>query len=316
MPDTSEIEISVIIATYNRVGRLRACLEALCRQTASSASFEVVIVVDGSTDATQALLEHYAAPCPLNVIQQRNAGQPAALNRGLASAAGDHCLFLDDDIIAAPTLLAEHLQAHAAGRRIVAVGQLDVKIPDDAGWYAQAFARAWRDHYQRLNEDPRALTWEDCYGGNLSAPRADLLDAGGFNTDLERGFDVDLARRLQMSGCTLVYVPEAFGVQDERKGPVELIRDAELAGFVEAARFTADPASRSTLASLDEGRWPKRLVRRTLVALRLSPRLLVWCGNLLPFPTLRQYLHSLTQYLAYRHGVRRATAGRRHGAPP
>lgn len=303
----SVVQISVIIATYNRVERLHACLQALSRQTASADSFEVIVVIDGSTDATHALLNRYAAPYSLTVIHQQNAGQPAALNRGLAEAIGHHCLFLDDDIVAAPTLVAEHLQAHESGHPVVAVGQLKLQLPDDAGWYTRAFARAWRERYQRLNREPDALTWEDCYGGNLSAPRAALLEAGGFATSLDRGFDVELAYRLAGSGCALVYVPKALGVQDERKGPGELTRDAEQAGFVDATRFAADPDSRSAaLGSLHEGRWPKRLVRRMLVALRFSPVLLVWCGNLLPLPALRHYLHSLTQNLAYWKGVRRA----------
>ena len=51
--------MSVVIATYNRADRLRTCLDALDRQTCPLSAFEVIVVDDGSTDDTAALLEAY-----------------------------------------------------------------------------------------------------------------------------------------------------------------------------------------------------------------------------------------------------------------
>src|SRR5262245_28626572 len=62
------IQLSVIIPTYNRSRLLRACLDALSRQTEPPQSFEVIVVVDGSTDDTRAMLADLATtscPCRL-----------------------------------------------------------------------------------------------------------------------------------------------------------------------------------------------------------------------------------------------------------
>ena len=50
------MEASIIIPTYNRAEKLRSCLEALSKQTQPASDFEVIVVVDGSTDDTVEML--------------------------------------------------------------------------------------------------------------------------------------------------------------------------------------------------------------------------------------------------------------------
>src|SRR5215813_8372071 len=108
------VELSVVIPTYNRAESLRRCLLALGQQTQSAADFEVIVVVDGSSDGTCAMLERLSTPYQLVVIEQQpNQGAAVARNRGAERASGKYCLFLDDDIVAGPALIAEHL----AGQR-------------------------------------------------------------------------------------------------------------------------------------------------------------------------------------------------------
>src|SRR5262245_27959567 len=113
------IEISVIIPTYNRAERLRACLEALNRQTQPGSDFEVVVVVDGSTPETFQLLASLTTPYTLVVISQNHLGQCQALNRGVEAARGRYCLFLDDDMLASPQLIAEHLRVQRLHDKVV-----------------------------------------------------------------------------------------------------------------------------------------------------------------------------------------------------
>ena len=86
-------------------------MEALATQSAPPSDFEVVVVDDGSTDDTADLLTGFRSPYRLRVERQANAGQAAALNRGIEVAVGRYCLFLDDDIVADEGLVAEHLRA-------------------------------------------------------------------------------------------------------------------------------------------------------------------------------------------------------------
>lgn len=301
------IELSVIIPTFNRAERLHACLEALARQTQPFSDFEVVVVVDGSTDETMQMLDDFDAPYALRPVWQENTGQPGALNRGIAAANGRICLFLDDDIMAEPQLVAEHFRAQDAHENVVAIGQMTLSLPETAGWYTRAFARGWRDHYERLNWENAQLTWEDCYSGNLSAPRHQLLACGGFATDLARGYDVELARRLEKAGCIFVYLPQAVGCQDERKGFRELSQDAEKAGMVDVTLYQRDPQMLSlALTSFTAGSWRKLLLRRLVMAWRIPPRLLEWVGRFLVSPEQHYSWHTFIQHICYWRGVRRA----------
>jgi glycosyltransferase involved in cell wall biosynthesis/peptidoglycan/xylan/chitin deacetylase (PgdA/CDA1 family) len=302
---THVIELSVVIPTYNRADRLQVCLEALNRQTHPASEFEAVVVVDGSTDNTMQMLKAFEAPYLLRSIYQENSGEAAALNRGILEAMGSHVLFLDDDIVADPRLVAKHLQAHHDHPKAIVVGQITLSLPADAGWYARAFAQGWRDHYDRLNREQKEFTWEDCYSGNMSAPREALLTCGGFDVSIVRGFDVELARRLGEQGCSLIYRQEALGCQVEAKGFRQLSRDAESAGTADVLLYKEDHLRLSeALASFARGSWRKLLLRRLLLGLYIPPRWLEFLGRFIMSPSHRYYLHSLTQTLCYWRGVR------------
>lgn len=92
------LRLSVAVCTWNRCGLLAACLESLVRQEAPE-PFEVLVVDDGSTDATAATAARFAAesPIPVRHLHQRHAGVNVARNRALAAARGELIHFLDDD---------------------------------------------------------------------------------------------------------------------------------------------------------------------------------------------------------------------------
>ena len=222
-------ELSVIIPTHNRAERLRRCLEALGHQTQPATDFDVIVVNDGSTDATAEMLAQLEMPFALRVIHQTQSGQCTARNRGTDSAAR-YCLFLDDDVMAGPDLVAEHLQAQRAGDEVVAIGQLTTRLPASADWFARCFAQGWHDHYTRLNHGARPPMWRDCYAANLSVPRDALLAVGGFAVDLTTNFGPELGYRLQQHGSRFVYLPAALGEHDDNKNCRQLLRYDEHEG--------------------------------------------------------------------------------------
>jgi peptidoglycan/xylan/chitin deacetylase (PgdA/CDA1 family)/glycosyltransferase involved in cell wall biosynthesis len=303
------IELSVVIPTYNRSERLRACLEALTHQTQSASDFEVIVVVDGSTDATVEMLNNFKAPFLLCTVWQENSGQSQARNQGIVQANGQYCLFLDDDIIASPQLVAEHLQIHRQQQKVVATGQITLLLPDISNWYTRAFAQGWYDHYDRLNQGTVKPSWEDCYTGNMSVSREALLKCGGFNVDLIRGEDVELAYRLEKQGYSFRYLPNAIGCQDERKTFRELSKDMEKAGIVAVAFYNRDPQMLSqTLASFSESSWRKLLLRRLMLTLHIPPKLLELLGRLLQKSAHRQLWCSFIQSYCYWRGVKQTAS--------
>jgi GT2 family glycosyltransferase len=101
------IRVSAIVATHNRVGYLRECLDSILNQTRPPA--EVILVDDGSEDDTPRVAAEYGSR--LVYLRQRNLGKSVALNRGLERAAGTHIWFFDDDDVALPDSLEGRIRA-------------------------------------------------------------------------------------------------------------------------------------------------------------------------------------------------------------
>jgi glycosyltransferase involved in cell wall biosynthesis len=91
--------VSVIIPTHNRSKLLRVAVESVLAQTYPA--IEIIVVDDGSTDDTAAVIAEYAGR--VTYIEQANAGVAAARNTGFRASSGEFINFLDDDDTFLPT---------------------------------------------------------------------------------------------------------------------------------------------------------------------------------------------------------------------
>lgn len=96
------ITLSVVINNYNYARHLRACLDSVLAQSATDT--EIIVVDDGSTDDSLDLLRSFGPR--IRLIAQKNAGQAAAINAGIAAARGELMLLLDADDVFHPSKLA------------------------------------------------------------------------------------------------------------------------------------------------------------------------------------------------------------------
>lgn len=99
--------VSVIIPVYNGASFLAEAIESVIDQTYSP--FELLVVDDGSTDASADIARSYE---PVRYLHQANRGQGAALNHGLDLASGDFIAFLDADDLWLPGKLQAHIDFH------------------------------------------------------------------------------------------------------------------------------------------------------------------------------------------------------------
>jgi glycosyltransferase involved in cell wall biosynthesis len=97
---------SVIIPTFNRRDGLRDILHSLSCQKGFPGGFEVIVVVDGSTDGTVEMLRDVTMPYPLSLIEQDNGGASTARNAGAALARGEYIALTEDDVIPASDWLS------------------------------------------------------------------------------------------------------------------------------------------------------------------------------------------------------------------
>lgn len=89
---------SVVIPTYNRCEAVLRCLDALARQSLEMDQFEVIVVVDGSTDGTAARLGSLTPPYDFRFIGIENGGAGHARNAGAKMARGEYIAFTEDDV--------------------------------------------------------------------------------------------------------------------------------------------------------------------------------------------------------------------------
>lgn len=316
---TAGAKLSVIVASRNRRALLQRCLRALAAQNADPASFEVIVADDGSSDETPKLLESLQTPFRLRVLRLDGNGQASAQNAAIEVAAGDFCLFLDDDVVASPELVSEHLAAHSANERMIGVGRLTQRAPDARDWYADEFAVSWNRHYDELGEQP--LEWIGCFGGNLSAPRAALEEVGGFATDLRSGDDIELSFRLQRSGCAPRYLPRAGAVHDDQKRSAQMLADCKRQGISAVELAALHPAMTPALLGWFAATTPReQVLRRLLIAMRASPRLLAGLGRLMPGRGRRQIWFQLVSRYAFWRSARASMSREQwvrttHGVP-
>ncbi|MCC2670547.1 MAG: glycosyl transferase family 2 [Armatimonadetes bacterium] len=207
--------MTVVIPTFNRKESLRRTLGALERQ--ESASFEVLVVSDGSTDGTDDLVEELSrtSPFPLRLIAQPNAGPARARNRGVQEAQGEIIVFLDDDVEPLPRFLTVHALHHAQDDCLAVIGPM---LPDPLLKWREPVWIAW-EHASLQKEYTRLVTgfWPSAspnhfYTGNASVRRCHLLAAGGFDEEFKRQEDVELAfRMMRQCGMRFKFDPEAAG---------------------------------------------------------------------------------------------------------
>ena len=295
--------LSVVVPTYNRCESLRRTLDGLARQEGIAwERVEVIVVSDGATDGTDAMLAQYAAPYALRPIRQDNAGPACARNRGIAEARGEVVVFLDDDVEPMPGFLAAHAARHEADERLVVVGPQS-PAPDRKG--KEPVWIVW-EHEMLLKQYAAFASGEwqagpqNFYTGNASLRRAFLSAAGGFDETFKRQEDVELAYRLwRDAGLRFAFAADAAALHRPTRTFESWLRTPHAYGLLDVIRAQRGDASWRLL-------WLSYQRRNRLT------RLLV--DLVAPRPGLSRPVHALLKggaQLAFRlpGGFRRAAIG-------
>lgn len=102
----SKLDISIIMPVYNTEDYISEAIESLLIQ--GLRNFEIIIVNDGSTDASQKIIDDYESRYPfIRAYHQKNQGQGKARNYGISKAKGDYVYFMDSDDILLTNSLAK-----------------------------------------------------------------------------------------------------------------------------------------------------------------------------------------------------------------
>jgi GT2 family glycosyltransferase len=194
------LDVSVVIATYNRPSLLARLLDDLDAQVLAG-TFEVIVIDDGSAEPFADTDPH---PYPLTVVAQANAGAGAARDLGIRRAHGAVVVVVDDDMRVGPDFLAQHLRHHRAGATVV----LGAIASATDGQRRPLFDRF---HHSTLIDHPVQMnvSGDRLCTGNCSFRRLDYLAVGGFDLTLPACEDRDLGLRLEAADARLVMAPDA-----------------------------------------------------------------------------------------------------------
>jgi GT2 family glycosyltransferase len=193
--------VSVVVCAYNAADTIDDCLTAL--EHAKYPRLEIIVVDDGSTDATASRVRRYSKA---RLIQTPNNGLSAARNVGLHAASGEIVTYIDADV-RVDSLWLIHLVQPFVRSTAVATGGPNV-APSDDGWFSQCVARAPGAPNHVMFDDRHA---EHIPGCNFAARRDALLAIGGFDPIfLRAGDDVDVCWRLQDGGGWIAFAPAAL----------------------------------------------------------------------------------------------------------
>ncbi|WP_174714085.1 exopolysaccharide biosynthesis glycosyltransferase EpsD [Candidatus Viridilinea mediisalina] len=203
-------QLSVVLPTYNRLGRLKGVLAALEAQDYPCDAFEVIVVSDGSTDGTHDFLATLQPRFALRTIIQANQGPAAARNAGIACATGEIVLFIDDDELPVPSFLSEHMRIHQQQPATVVLGPVlspsDFKLSPWVDWEQEMLMKQYRAMEQGLWKP----TGRQFFSGNTSLPRSYLLAVGGFDARFRRAEDLELGYRLARTKIQFYFNPKAI----------------------------------------------------------------------------------------------------------
>ena len=194
-------KVSVVVASYNGGRTLKACLDSLVRL--NYPDYEVILVDDGSTDATREIAALYKT---VRYIHQTNHGLSVARNTGINASEGEIVAFTDSDCRADEDWLY-YLVGDLLTSRFTGIGGHNFLPPEDSPVAAAVLVSPGGPAHVMLTD----RLAEHIPGCNMAFYKWALDEIGGFDRIfMKAGDDVDVCWRLQQRGYRIGFNPAGF----------------------------------------------------------------------------------------------------------
>ena len=241
-PGPSLPSVTVVVCTRNRADGLRRALNSLARLDVRGLRAEVLVVDNGSTDRTAAVVREVAAvsPIPVRRVFEPTPGVAIARQRGVRASGGDWIASFDDDQLAEPDWLrALFALVQETGARFVG-GRVELDLPPahrerDLAPFTRMLLGASVEMPDVRRYDRKTTPG----AGNMMAHREVFERVGPFDPALDRGEDTDFYMRAAAAGFVVWYTPHAVVrhcIPADRMGDGYLYRLCDVIGNGTAER--------------------------------------------------------------------------------
>jgi glycosyltransferase involved in cell wall biosynthesis len=239
-------KVSIVVASYNGVRTLKACLDSLSHL--NYPDYEVILVDDGSTDTTPQIASLYPK---VRYFAQRHQGLSVARNTGIAAADGEIIAYTDSDCRADEDWLY-YLIADLLNSKFTGIGGHNFLPPEDSAVAAVVQASPGGPAHVMLSD----RLAEHIPGCNMAFYKWALLEIGAFDPIFQRaGDDVDICWRLQRRGYKIGFSPAGFVWHYRRSTTGAYLKQQRGYGEAEALLVRRHPEYFNTLGgSVWQGR--------------------------------------------------------------
>lgn len=251
--------VSLLFCTRNRAEQLRPCLDHIAALE-TQIPWELVVVDNGSTDQTRAILDDFKtkASFPVTIVYEGQPGKSVGLNRALPFLRGPLIALIDDDCYVAPDYIDRVQEIFDDPRIGFAGGRVDLFDPTDA-------PLTIRTETETTYLPPRSFVEPGFIPGcNMMIRRDILASLGGFDPDfgpgrpIQAAQDLELIPRASFAGWWGIYAPSARVAHHHRRKPgagFDLHRRYSIGIGAYLVKYTLARDTRNTFAKMWLRRW-------------------------------------------------------------
>ncbi|HML94130.1 MAG TPA: glycosyltransferase family A protein [Thermodesulfobacteriota bacterium] len=222
-----KVDVSLIVLTYNRPAPLKRCLESIACMDKGGASFEVLVVDDGSTSDNKSVIDGFRGRLDIEYLLKPRGGVASARNHGGAHARGGLIAFIADDYILPPDYIKDTTEFLAANPDAWIITHNILPTGPSIFRYAQRLYYQMTLLQRFSSKDFRSSVLES-FGlppSRAAVFRKEMFDiTGWFNEKLLTGEDGDLGMRMAAEGIPVYFFVDKYIKHWEEK---------DLSGYLE-----------------------------------------------------------------------------------
>ncbi|MFH1387050.1 MAG: glycosyltransferase family 2 protein [bacterium] len=204
-----ELEISIIIPTYNNKVVLEETLKRIFDQDFNKERYEVILVDDGSFDETSGFLARLKPSLRFKYISHpKNLGRAKARNSGIKKAQGRIIVMVDDDVWVGREFIGAHYRAHiSTNENIVVVGASPSAVNIPINFWNRYLCGRYSNILKRMKETADDLSYGFFRTGNVSMKKEVIDKVGLFDEGFTvyGGEDTDYGYRIKQEDFRLVH---------------------------------------------------------------------------------------------------------------